>query len=61
MFRLASIIYAMAGTTLAGIMIIAALTAGYDTLNYILIAAAIGALAGLPASYFVAKAIRGLE
>lgn len=61
MFRLASIIYAMAGITLAGIMIVAALTAGYDTLNYILIAAGTGAVAGFPASYFVAKAIKDME
>lgn len=59
MLRLASVIYAIAGTTLAGIMVIVALTTGYDTLNYILAAAAIGAIAGFPASYFIAGAIKG--
>jgi len=61
MFRLASIIYAIAGTTLAGIMVIAALASGYDTLNYILIAAAIGATLGVPTAYFIAKALFGNE
>ncbi len=58
MFRLASILYAMAGTVLAGSCIIAALTMGYDTLPYIVGAAAIGAIIGLPVAWFVAKAIQ---
>ena len=50
-------LYSIIGTTMAGILIIAALTAGYDTLVPIIIAAGIGAVAGLPISYLVAQAI----
>ena len=58
MFRLASIIYAIAGTTLAGSCVIAALVSGFDTLPYIVGAAVVGALIGLPAAYFIARAIQ---
>jgi hypothetical protein len=57
MFRLASILYALIGTTLAGSAMIAVLTAGYGTLVPILIAAALGAVIALPVSWFVARAI----
>ncbi len=57
MFRLASMLYSIIGTTLAGTLIIAVLTAGYDTLVPILIAAGIGAVLGIPLSFWVAKAI----
>ncbi len=61
MLRLASVLYAMVGTTMAGIMIVVALVSGYDTLNYIVIAAAIGAIAAFPTVYFIAKAITANE
>ncbi len=57
MLRLASILYAMAGTVLAGSCVVVALTMGYDTLPYIVGAAAIGAIVGIPVAYLVAKAI----
>jgi hypothetical protein len=57
MLRLASMLYSIIGTTMAGTLIIAALTAGYDTLVPILIAAGVGAVAGGPISYLVAQAI----
>lgn len=57
MFRLASVLYSIISTTLAGSAIIATLIMGYDTLTPILIAAALGFLAALPASYFIAKQI----
>lgn len=57
MFRLASIIYSMASATLAGVFIIAALVSGYDTLNPILIAAAVGFVVAVPIAWFVAKKI----
>lgn len=60
MLRLTSMMYAIVGTTMAGIFMVASLTMGYDTLNPLLIAAALGAVAGLPVSYFVAKAIKNL-
>lgn len=57
MFRLASVLYSIISTTLAGSAIIATLIMGYDTLTPILIAAALGFLTALPASYFIAKQI----
>ncbi len=57
MLRLASMLYSFIGTTLAGILIVAALTAGYDTLVPILAAAAVGAALAMPVSYLVARAI----
>ncbi len=55
MLRLASILYAIIATTLAGIGVIAVLVAGYDTLTPILGAAAVGAVAAIPASWGVAR------
>jgi len=57
MFRLASILYSLIATTLAGTGVIAVLTAGFGTLWPILGAAAIGALLALPISYYVAREI----
>jgi hypothetical protein len=57
MFRLASILYSLIGTTLAGTAIIAVLTAGFGTLVPIVAAAVIGALVALPVTYFVTRAI----
>ena len=57
MTRLTMILYSMIGTALAGSAMVAALTAGYDTLNPILISAAVGAVVALPVSWFVAKQI----
>ncbi len=55
MFRLASILYSLIGTTLAGSAVIAVLVAGYGTLIPILAAAAAGFVVALPVSYLVAK------
>lgn len=55
MLRLASILYSLIATTLAGTAVIAVLTIGYDTFVPILIAAVIGAAAALPISYLVAR------
>ncbi len=57
MFRLASMLYSIIGTTFAGVLIIAVLTLGYDTLVPILISAGVGAIAAIPVSYLVAQAI----
>lgn len=59
MFRLASILYSLISTTIAGSLIIAALVAGYDTLIPILVAAAIGFVVSLPVAWYVAKALYG--
>ena len=59
MFRLALILYAVIGTTLAGTCMIAALTMGYDTLLPVIYSSAVGFVLGLPISIFVAKQING--
>lgn len=55
MIRLASFLYPLISTTLAGSAVITALVMGHDTSVAILVAAGIGFVAGLPASYLVAK------
>lgn len=55
MVRLMMTLFSMISTTLMGVGIVAALTMGYDTLNPILIAAAIGFVVALPVSWLVAK------
>jgi predicted PurR-regulated permease PerM len=55
MTRLMMTLFSMIATTLMGVAIVASLTAGYDTLQPILIAAAIGFVLAIPASYLVAK------
>lgn len=61
MMRLASILYSLIATTLAGSFIVAALVAGYDTLQPILLAAVTGFLLALPVAWFVAKAMMERE
>lgn len=55
MLRLASILYSLISTSLAGTAIIAVLVAGYDTLTPILIAAAAGFIAAAPVSWVIAR------
>ncbi len=55
MFRLFSVVYSIAGSTCAGAGVVIALVIGQDTLQPILMWAAAGALAGIPASWMVAK------
>lgn len=57
MLRLASILYSLIGTTLAGTAMVAVLTAGFDTLVPIVAAAVAGAIVALPVTYFVAREI----
>ncbi|WP_300517394.1 CTP synthetase [Aliiroseovarius sp.] len=57
MFRLALILYAMIGTSLAGILMVVALTTGYDTTQPVVISALIGFIIGAPAAWMVARAI----
>ncbi len=57
MFRLASILYSIVGTSLAGTFIIACLVLGYDTMIPILIAAVAGTVLAIPVTYFIARAI----
>ena len=58
MFKIASLIYTVASATVMGIFIIIALVSGYDTLEYVVAAAALGAIVAMPVSYFIAKAIK---
>ena len=55
MLRLASILYSIISTSLAGTAVIAVLVAGYGTLVPILLAAAAGAVLALPISWYVAR------
>lgn len=57
MIRLALIMYSLVSTTLAGSFVVAALAAGNDTLQPILLAAAAGVILALPIAWFVTKAI----
>lgn len=57
MLRLASILYSIIATSLAGIGVIAVLTAGYVSTQAIVGAAVAGFVLGLPVSWLVAKQI----
>lgn len=57
MMRLASILYSLISTTLAGSFIVVSLVAGYATLNPILIAAALGFVLAVPVSWLIARQI----
>ncbi|MGI3165290.1 CTP synthetase [Pseudooceanicola sp. 200-1SW] len=61
MLRLASILYSLISTTLAGSFVVVALVTGQDTLRPILIAAAAGFLVALPVAYLVARRIVGSD
>ena len=55
MLKLASIIYAMSGASLAGLFMIVALVAGYDDAKGVIIAVTVGFIAGLPVAWIIAK------
>jgi predicted PurR-regulated permease PerM len=55
MTRLMMILFSMISTTLMGVGIVIALTTGYDTLQPILIAAALGFVAAWPVSWLIAR------
>lgn len=59
MLRLASILYSLIATTLAGTGVVLVLTIGAVDLWPILIAAAFGAALALPVSWVVARALYG--
>lgn len=60
MIRLASILYSIIATTLAGSGIIVVLVMGYVTTSAILMTAAVGALLALLISYMIAHKITHL-
>jgi hypothetical protein len=53
------IIHIFLGSTAAGSAIIVALVLGYDTTVPIIVAAAVGFLASIPASWMIAKRLAG--
>ena len=55
MTRLMMILFSLISTTLMGVGVVIALTTGNDTLNPILIAAAIGFVLAIPVSWWVAQ------
>ena len=55
MARLMLVIFVMASVTLMGVAIVAALTMGFDTLRPILVSAALGLIAAVPVSWFIAR------
>jgi predicted PurR-regulated permease PerM len=57
MSRLMMILFSMISTTLMGIGIVVALVTRHDTLQPILIAAALGFVLAVPVSWFVARQI----
>lgn len=59
MTRLFMTIFALAGPTLAGSLVVAVLTMGLDTLQPILAAALAGFVAALPISWIIAKRLIG--
>jgi len=59
MTRLTLILFSVISTTLMGVGMIVALTTGYDTLNPLLVAIAIGFVAAIPVSWVIAKQIVG--
>ena len=61
MSRLFAMIYILAGTTLAGIAITAALTIGRDSASDIIIASVVGAVLAIPVSWLVANKLAALR
>lgn len=55
--RLYGILFSMVATTLMGIGVVVALTTGFTTLQPILVAAAIGFVLSLPATWVLARQI----
>ncbi|WP_108484545.1 CTP synthetase [Oceaniglobus ichthyenteri] len=58
MFRLAANLYAIVGTSLAGIAVIAVLSMGMDGWVPIVAGAAGGFIVAIPASWYIAKKIK---
>lgn len=55
MTRLFMLIYSIVGVTLAGIAVVIALTIGQDTLQPIIVSAALGAILGIAASWMITR------
>lgn len=57
MLRLGLIFYLFIGTTLAGSAMVIALASGNDTMQPVIISALVGAVIGIPVTWFVARAV----
>jgi predicted PurR-regulated permease PerM len=57
MTRLSMLLFSIVSTTLMGMFIVVALVLGYDTLTPIIVAAAAGFVAAVPASWMLARMI----
>ncbi len=55
MWRLASILHLFIGSTLAGSAIVAGLVMGFDDMNGVLIAAALGFVISFPVTWLIAR------
>ncbi|MFV0359267.1 CTP synthetase [Tropicimonas sp.] len=55
MLRLASLLFIVLGATLAGILIMGALSIGLDTSKPIIVAAILGFIAAVPLSWAIAR------
>ncbi len=55
------LIYLIAAPTLAGISLAAALAAGADTANPVMISVAIGALVAIPVAWLVARKLQSVK
>lgn len=60
MLRLTSILYAVVGTTLAGIGVVVAVTMNMYDFQSIIWSAVIGAIVAVPASWMIAKKLKDL-
>ncbi|MGB0903171.1 CTP synthetase [Halocynthiibacter sp.] len=61
MLRLASALYSIVGTSLAGACVVVVLTMGYGTMMPIIYAALAGAVVALPVTWLVTRAILELK
>jgi hypothetical protein len=60
MIRIAFVIFSMVATTLAGALVVASLTMGYNTWRPIVAAAALGLVLAFPVTWVVATRLREL-
>lgn len=60
MLRLASLIYSIAGTALAGAGVVTVLSVGRYDVPSILLGAGLGAVLALPASWMIARRLQSL-
>lgn len=60
MSRLMLTIFSMVATTLMGVLVVAALTMGHDTLKPILLAAGLGFVLAIPVAWIIAGKLKDL-